>query len=217
MWAGTGAIIIEDVRDGRVGALLCDVDGVLRHWDREATARLEREYDLPAGTIAVIAFAPERLTLAVTGRISDEEWRAEIAQQMTPRCGSARRASQVVELWSRSMGRLDDEVLELLVLVRQSIPVALVSNATTRLERDLRLLGVADVIPQVVNSARIGAAKPDPAIYLAAAEQVGVAPSRCLFVDDTPANVHGAEALGMAGLVYRGVAELRRALVPVLT
>jgi hypothetical protein len=43
-----------------------------------------------------------------------------------------------------------------------------------------------------------------------------LAPSRCLFVDDTPANVHAAEPLGMAGLVYREVAELRRALEPVL-
>lgn len=206
------------MRDGRLGAVLCDVDGVLRHWDRETTARmeLEREYELPAGTIAAIAFAPELLTPAVTGQISDEEWRAGIAQQLTTRCGSVRRASQVIELWSRPLGRVDDEVLGLLALVRQSIPVALVSNATTRLERDLRLLGVADVIPLIVNSARIGAAKPDPAIYLASAERVGVAPSRCLFVDDTPANVQAAEGLGMAGLIYREVAELRQALEPVL-
>jgi putative hydrolase of the HAD superfamily len=196
--------------------VLCDVDGVVRHWDREATARLEQEHELPAGTIAAIAFAPELLNPAVTGRISDDRWRAEIAQRLTARCGSAPRAAQVVELWSGSMGRLDDEVLELLTLARQSIPVALVSNATTRLERDLRLLGVADVIPQIVNSSRIGVAKPDPAIYLAAAERVGVAPGRCLFVDDTPVNVRAAEGLGMTGLVYREVAELRRALEPVL-
>ncbi len=76
---------------------------------------------------------------------------------------------------------------------------------------------MTDVIPHVVNSARIGAAKPEPAIYLAAAGQAGVAPSRCLFVDDVPANVHAAEALGMTGLLYRQVAKLRRALDPLLS
>ncbi len=199
-----------------MGALLCDVDGVLRHWDRGATATLEQECELPDGTIAAVAFAADRLLPAITGRISDEEWRADIVRDLIPRCGSEMRASRVVEQWSRPMGRVDDEVLELLALVRHAIPVALVSNATTRLERDLRLLGVTDVIPEVVNSARIGAAKPDPAIYLASAALVGVAPGRCLFVDDIPANVQAAEALGMAGLVYREVADLRRAVEPVL-
>jgi putative hydrolase of the HAD superfamily len=42
-------------------ALLCDVDGVLRHWDREAVAELEREHGLPSGNIAGIAFEPGRL------------------------------------------------------------------------------------------------------------------------------------------------------------
>lgn len=199
-----------------MGALLCDVDGVLRHWDRGAAARLEQEYELPAGTIAAAAFAPDRLVPALTGRITDEEWRADIARHLTPRCGSAVRAARLVRQWSDPIGRVDGDVLELLALARRYIPVALVSNATTRLERDLRLLGVADVLPDVANSARIGAAKPDPAIYLAGAELVGVVPRRCLFVDDTPENVQGGEALGMAGLVYRDVADLRRALELVL-
>lgn len=200
------------MKDSQPGALLCDVDGVLRLWDSGATAGLEREYELPAGTIATVAFATDRLAPAITGRITDEGWRADIVRGLTPACGSELRASQVVERWSGPMGRVDHEVLDLLAQVRRSVPVVLVSNATTRLERDLRLLGVADVLPTVVNSARIGAAKPDPAIYLASAELVGVAPDRCLFVDDTPANVQAAEALGMAGLVYRGVAGLRQAL-----
>jgi putative hydrolase of the HAD superfamily len=193
------------------------VDGVVRHWDREATAALEREYRLSAGTISAIAFAPDLLASAVTGRISDEEWRTEVAQRLTSRCGSSSQASHIVERWSEPIGRVDDDILELLARARQVVPVALVSNATTRLERDLGLLGVTAVIPHVVNSARIGAAKPEPAIYLAAAGQVGVAPSRCLFVDDVLENVHAAEALGMTGLLYRQVAELQRALDPLLS
>lgn len=200
-----------------LGAVLCDVDGVLRHWDRETTGTLERENGLPAGTILGIAFEPDLLLPAVTGLISDQEWRAEVAQRLASRCGSQGRAREIVERWSGPIGRVDEDVLQLLTRAQQTVPVALVSNATTRLERDLRLLGVTDVISHVVNSARIGAAKPEPAIYLAAAGQVGMAPSRCLFIDDTPANVHAAEALGMGGLIYHEVAELRRALDPVLS
>lgn len=203
-------------RDRQVAAVLCDVDGVVRHWDRLATAGLELEFELPAGAIAAAAFAAERLGPAITGRITDEEWRAEVVRALTPQCGTEARASLLVERWSEPVGRVDDQVLALLTQVRRSIPVALVSNATTRLERDLRVLGVTDVIPDVVNSARIGAVKPDRAIYVAGAALVGVAPDLCLFVDDTPENVHAARALGMSGLVYRAVADLRRALEPVL-
>jgi putative hydrolase of the HAD superfamily len=202
--------------DQPCGALLCDIDGVLRHWDGEATVDLEREFGLPAGTIAATAFAPDRLAPAITGRISDERWRAEIARELAPVCGSATRASLLVERWSRPVGRIDDEVLQLLVSTQRLMPVVLVTNATTRLERDLQQLGVANVIPRVVSSARIGSAKPDPAIYRAAAERAGVPARRCLFVDDTTAHVRAAEAAGMTGLVYRDAAGLRQMLGPLM-
>lgn len=196
----------------RWGALLCDIDGVLRLWDWAAAAELERAFGAPAGAIAAAAFAPERLLPAITGRITDDQWRAEIAGALAVSAGSAARAALLVERWSRDAGRIDQEVLALLVAAQRTIPVVLVSNATTRLERDLERLGVADAIPLVVNSCRVGSAKPDPAIFHAAAERAGVPVDGCLFVDDTAGHVRAAEALGMTGLVYRDATDLRRAL-----
>jgi len=45
-------------------------------------------------------------------------------------------------------------------------------------------------------SYRVGAAKPDPALYLAAARLAGVEPNQIFFTDDIPANVEGARAVG---------------------
>lgn len=42
-------------------AVLCDVDGVLRHWPAPGPADLDHVHGLPAGTIAAAAFAPSRL------------------------------------------------------------------------------------------------------------------------------------------------------------
>ena len=39
------------------------------------------------------------------------------------------------------------------------------------------------------------------------AERLGVAPERCVFVDDLRENVEGAEAVGMAGVLHRDTAE----------
>jgi putative hydrolase of the HAD superfamily len=40
--------------------------------------------------------------------------------------------------------------------------------------------------------------KPDPRIYELATDRLGIDASECLFVDDQPGNITGAEAVGMA-------------------
>jgi putative hydrolase of the HAD superfamily len=44
-------------------------------------------------------------------------------------------------------------------------------------------------------------AKPDPRVYLLAAERLGVAPEACLFVDDHDENLLGAERAGMQAVL----------------
>ncbi|WP_306459789.1 HAD-IA family hydrolase [Streptomyces sp. Ag109_G2-15] len=106
--------------------------------------------------------------------------------------------------------------MDLLTRVRDVASVALVSNGTTRLEQDLARQGLDSLAHTVVNTARIGVAKPDPRVYSIAAERVGAAAERCLFIDDTEANVTAAREAGMAALHYRGLDELRMTLAPLL-
>jgi HAD superfamily hydrolase (TIGR01509 family) len=51
-------------------------------------------------------------------------------------------------------------------------------------------------------SYRIGAMKPDAAIFHAAARMAGVPPESILFVDDVPAHVAGAQAVGFDAVRY---------------
>jgi epoxide hydrolase-like predicted phosphatase len=68
----------------------------------------------------------------------------------------------------------------------------------------------------VVISGDAGLRKPDPAIYLLAASELGIAPGECVLADDTAANLPPAEALGMATVHFTdpgaGIAEIRRLL-----
>ncbi len=52
----------------------------------------------------------------------------------------------------------------------------------------------------MVLSCGVGMAKPDPSIYRLAAERLGLPPQECVFVDDVPPYVAGAQAVGMAGV-----------------
>jgi putative hydrolase of the HAD superfamily len=194
-------------------AVLCDIDGVLRHWP--SAHDLEQAHDLPAGALAA-AFAPARLQPAITGEVTDEQWRSAIVTDLAEAHGSNEQARSAVEAWSALLPTIDHEVVALLAKARDVAPVALVSNATTRLEEDLErqgLLGLADI---VVNTARIGVAKPDPRVFLIAARRVGVPAHRCLFIDDTAVNAIAARTIGMTAIHYRQIKDLHQALAPVI-
>ncbi|MFJ2738455.1 HAD family hydrolase [Streptomyces sp. NPDC087440] len=201
----------------RFAAVLLDFDGVLNLWDPDGMSALDRARGLPEGTLARAAFEAELLEAAVTGRLTDEEWRARVALALTPTCGSADRARALVAAWSGLSGRIDTELLDLVAALRAAgVPVALVSNATTRLESYLEAKGLAASFDAVLNTSRLGIAKPDPRVYAEAARLVATPPDRCLFVDDTRANVTAAREAGLTGHHYRGVPELRSLVAPLL-
>ena len=60
----------------------------------------------------------------------------------------------------------------------------------------------------LVLSYEVGAFKPEAEFYLACASAAGTAPGGCLFIDDMPQNVAGAEAAGMPAVRYNGVSAL---------
>jgi putative hydrolase of the HAD superfamily len=194
-------------------ALLLDFDGVLRRWDaaRAHTLDLERRHGLAPGTMAALAFDPQRLGPALVGAVPDEAWRLALARALQPLCGQ--RAAELVADWSEAPGEVDLDVLALVRQVRGAgHPVVLVADATTRLEFDLVRLGLHEELDAVVSSARVGATKPDRRIFAAATAAATVPAGRCLFVDDTEGHVRGAEAAGLGAHHYVDAADLAGAL-----
>jgi putative hydrolase of the HAD superfamily len=86
---------------------------------------------------------------------------------------------------------------------RAGLLLGIVSNAWPSLERTYRSLGLRDFFVTFVISSKLGYLKPDPRIYRAAVEQIGVEPESILFVDDDTEYVRAAESLGMLGVVIR--------------
>ena len=113
-------------------AVLCDVDGVVRHWPPHA--ELESAHGLAPGAFAAVAFAPGRLLPAITGEVTDERWRENVAEGLVAQghCATPAEARAVIADWNGLRPRVDDDVLALLQLAREVLPVVLVSNATSR-------------------------------------------------------------------------------------
>jgi putative hydrolase of the HAD superfamily len=107
---------------------------------------------------------------------------------------------------------VDTEVLEVVRDVRRDHEVALLTNATSRLHRDLAALGLLGEVDHVLNSSELGLAKPDPRVFRAACTRVRQPLSRCWFVDDTHANVAAAESIGLRAHHFTSTASLREFL-----
>jgi putative hydrolase of the HAD superfamily len=58
-------------------------------------------------------------------------------------------------------------------------------------------------------SCELRMAKPDAAIYLHTLDKLGVAPQESLFIDDIQRNIDAARALGIDGILFQHVAQLR--------
>ena len=72
------------------------------------------------------------------------------------------------------------------------------SSARERLERTLDLAGLRDAFAAVVAGDEVAHGKPAPDMFLMAAERLGVAPSRCVAVEDSVPGVQSGLAAGMA-------------------
>lgn len=60
----------------------------------------------------------------------------------------------------------------------------------------------------IIESGVIGWAKPEPQAYEITADRLGVRLDECVFIDDRPEYVDGANAVGMRGILYTGLKQL---------
>jgi putative hydrolase of the HAD superfamily len=80
--------------------------------------------------------------------------------------------------------------------------LGVVSNSDGRVEAALTAAGLRDCFEVVIDSALFGSEKPDPAIFRAALQALGVAPNEALYVGDLyEVDVLGARAAGIEAIL----------------
>lgn len=84
------------------------------------------------------------------------------------------------------------------VLRGAGLALACVSDWDVGIGRQLGRAGLGPFLDVVVSSAEIGAKKPDPRVFRAALERLGVAPERALHTGDGEGDRAGALAAGLA-------------------
>jgi putative hydrolase of the HAD superfamily len=175
-----------------------------RHGIRVEPADAERAFRAALAAAPPLAF-PD----ADAGTLDERErgwWRAIVARALAAP-GGARLDACFDDLFRHyaeaAAWRVFPDVGPALAALRaRGIGIGVVSNSDARLVGLLEALGIGSQIDAVVCSARAGAAKPAPAIFLAAVARLGVPAAETLHAGDDPvADVEGARRAGLEAVL----------------
>ena len=197
-----------------IRALIFDLGGVLlRTEDQSPREQLAARLGIPKDKLYYQVFESESARLAMIGKMSAEaHW-----ESVRVALGISSGAFQEVraEFWAGD--RLDKDLVDYLGSLRPRYQTALLSNAWDDLRGIIeRTWKISDAFDEMIISAEVGIAKPDPRIYQLAVDCLGVRPGEAVFVDDFIENIDSARAFGLQVVHFRGNQQLREDLNVIL-
>ncbi len=133
---------------------------------------------------------------------------ARLFERMNVRAPDGAAAEHAEEIW-RLLGpaslALFPEVADVLRSLKEAgVKTAVISNWQCGLSHFCAELGIGALLDQVLASAEVGVAKPDPAIFAEACRRLGTHPGETLHVGDTPSDdLDGAQSAGLQALLIQ--------------
>ena len=189
-----------------IEAILFDFDGVIRQWDESDLGTFEAEADIETGTVFATAFSKELHEPLIRGEINWDQWRNETENRLVHSHGEFIRP--IVKRFFEFEGRVDADMIDLVTRLPNNLRIGILTNNHERFEDYLRRVGINEMFDAVINTHRIGVAKPDRGAYMHALDALKVQANSCLFIDDLARNVEGAEAVGLPAHQFHNQAGL---------
>jgi HAD superfamily hydrolase (TIGR01509 family) len=177
-----------------------DFGGVL--WDMrwDVARELDRVHGLPRSSVFETLYRSEAWHDVERGRGDLAAWIDAAHADLERRAGRA--LPRLHDKWRDAQSPIAAN-LDLVRRLRPLYKLSVLSNADQTLRDRLLRLELHALFDDVVVSAEVGMAKPEPAIFVLAAERLGVPPAACAFVDDWEPNVEAARAVGMRAVLHR--------------
>lgn len=184
-----------------VKAIIFDMDGVLVNTEpaiRKACIEALKDYGVNAKPEDFVPFTGMGED-AFVGGVS-ELYGVKYQTQMKVR------AYDIYDEIAQSDVILFDSIKETVLKLRKNHRVAVASAADLRkVKINLRCLGMSvDDFDAVVTGSDVTNKKPDPEIFLKAAEKIGVEPKDCLVIEDALSGVTAAMRAGMQAIGVLG-------------
>jgi putative hydrolase of the HAD superfamily len=182
-------------------AVIFDFGGVL--WDMrwDVARELDRAHDLPKSSVFETLYRCAAWDDIERGLGEPAVWLDDAHRELERRAG--RPLPRLHDEWRKAQTVIAAN-LELARALRPRYRCSILSNADGSLRSRLEgELAMHDCFDDIVVSAEVGMAKPQPEIFRLAAERLGLPPAACVFVDDWDKNIEAARAVGMQAVLHR--------------
>lgn len=187
-----------------------DLGNVLITVEKERTADNLNTVRAGAGDqfIRLLRVHPEWERNLETGIWSSDEFLAAVSAALKEKVTAEDLARAYSDIFT-----LKNDVINLLPRLKERHSLYLLSN-TNEIHVKYGFGGypIFHFFDELIMSHRVGAAKPDPAIYRYVENRTGAPPEAHLLIDDLIENVRGAERCGWDALQFTGYDELLSAL-----
>lgn len=124
--------------------------------------------------------------------------------------------SDYLELISRSHdknSKINDEMINFTKeLKNKGYKITILSNTNILHAEFNKKRGLFDGFDPIILSYEVHMFKPDLEIYKLTVKKLGLKPEECVFVDDLEVNIEGARKIGMCGVCFRNIAQLKEDL-----
>jgi putative hydrolase of the HAD superfamily len=167
-------------------------------WD--VARDLDRAHGLPRSSVFGTLYRTEAWRGIERGIGDPAAWMEAAHRELEQRAG--RPLPPLHEEWRKAQAAIEPN-LELARSLRPRFKLSVLSNADVSLRGRLERDGIHHLFDDIVVSAEVGMAKPEPAVFRLAVERLGLAPRECVFVDDWDRNVEAAREVGMPAVLYR--------------
>jgi HAD superfamily hydrolase (TIGR01509 family) len=192
-------------------AAIFDLGNVVIKVDLSAVPRRLAEITgLSGEKVAEALLDGGRRDLLEVGRLSMEEYYRQVIASL----GRPISYEEFDRAWNTIYCGVCNGIEEMLVGLRKTIRMVALTNTNaghadwwTR-----EYAGVVGKFEKVFMSYEMGVAKPQPECFQRVIDYLSLKPAEVVFVDDSPANVQAAVAMGMKGIIARSTSQISREL-----
>jgi FMN phosphatase YigB (HAD superfamily) len=196
-----------------IDALLYDFGGVIIEVDFDRVfARWSELSGLPMEQVKARFRHGEEYNAHERGRLPAHEFYGWVRRAI----GFELTDAQIAEGWMRVLGPEIAPTVALIHRLEGRIPQYLFSNTNVE-HHDVWAPRHAKALAPIARafiSCHIGLRKPEPEAFAHVAREIGVAPGRILFFDDTAPNIEGARQAGLQAVHVRSPEDVANAVRP---
>jgi epoxide hydrolase-like predicted phosphatase len=194
----------------RIEAIVSDFGGVLTSPLLDSFLAFEQQSGIsPAALGQALTSISDRagshpLVELETGRMAEKDFMNELAQELSEQLDREVELAAFGEQYFEHLEPNQDMIDYMRGLRERGYRMAICTNNVKEWEARWRsMLPVDEIFAVVVDSAFVGARKPEPRIYEITLERLGVEPAATLLVDDIEINCDAARELGIRAVQFK--------------